>query len=70
MPASRNRSVTQKLLDLIFEKIQEIPEPRSQNGRSGDITLADIIMYALAVFHLKHPSLLSCDDRFVRLNVS
>ena len=63
MPASRNRSVTQKLLDLVFEKIQEIPEPRSQNGRSGDITLADIIMYALAVFHLKHPSLLSCDDK-------
>lgn len=63
MPVSRNRSVIQKLLDLVFEKVQEIPDPRSQNGRSGDITLVDILMYALAVFHQKNSSLLSCDDK-------
>lgn len=62
MPVSSNRSVTQQLLELIFNKVQEIPDPRSSNGRSGKITLPDIIMYALAVFHLKHPSLLSSDD--------
>ena len=63
MPVSGNYSVSQKLLDIVFEKAQEIPDPRSPNGRSGNISLTDIIMYALAVFHLKHPSLLSSDDK-------
>ncbi|MBO9483241.1 hypothetical protein [Salinisphaera sp. G21_0] len=63
MPVSSKRSVAQELLDLVFEKVQEIPDPRSSKGRSGKITLPDTIMYALAVFHLKHPSLLSSDDK-------
>lgn len=63
MPVSQNRTVTQDLLDLVFEKINDIPDPRSQKGRSGEITLPDALMYALAVFHLKHPSLLSSDDK-------
>ena len=63
MPAPRNRSITQQLLDIVFEKAQDIPDPRSSNGRTGGITLVDIIMYALAVFHLKHSSLLSCDAK-------
>ena len=63
MPVSRNRSVTQNLIDLIFEKAGVIPDPRSQKGRSGDISFLDAFMYALAVFHQKHPSLLSSDDK-------
>ena len=62
MPVSRNRSVTQNLINLVFEKVQQIPDPRSQKGRSGNISLSDAFMYALAVFHQKHPSLLSSDD--------
>ena len=63
MPVSRNRSVAQDLIDLVYEKVQEISDPRSQKGRSPDITLVDIVMYALAVFHQKHSSLLSSDDK-------
>ena len=63
MPVSRNYSVTQVLIDLIFEKAHDIPDPRSDKGRSGDISLPDAFMYALAVFHQKHSSLLSSDDK-------
>ncbi|MBE8167496.1 MAG: hypothetical protein HAW66_03905, partial [Shewanella sp.] len=62
MPIYREHSVTQDLLELIYKEAQKIPDPRSSNGQTADITLTDIIMYALAVFHLKHPSLLSSDD--------
>ncbi len=43
--------------------MQEIPDPRSQLGRSSEISLADALMYALAVLHQKNPSLLSSDDK-------
>ncbi len=62
MPIYREHSVTQDLLELIYKEAQKIPDPRPSNGPAADITLTDIIMYALAVFHLKHPSLLSSDD--------
>ena len=63
MTVSRNRSVTQDLIDLVYEKINEIPDPRPPKERSAEITLPDLLMYALAVFHLKHPSLLSSGDK-------
>ena len=63
MPVARNHSLIQNLIDLVFEKSQEIPDPRSQKGRPSEITVADALMYALAVFHQKHSSLLSSDDK-------
>ena len=66
MPVSRNRSVTQDLIDLVYEKVHEISDPRSQMGRSGDITLVDFVMYTLAVFHQKTHlclALMTNDDR-------
>ncbi|WP_067521168.1 hypothetical protein [Endozoicomonas ascidiicola] len=63
MPSSHNSSVTADLIDLVFEKVQEIPDPRSQKGRSSNISISDFFMYALGVFHNKNSSLLACDDK-------
>ncbi|WP_422443734.1 hypothetical protein [Endozoicomonas sp. ALB091] len=63
MPSSHNHSVTSDLIDIVFEKVQEIPDPRSQKGRSSNISIADFFMYGLGVFHNKNASLLTCDDK-------
>jgi len=65
LPAGANRTVRKQLnADAIFAMIKDdlkkVPDTRARNTR---IALDDIFMSALAMFHLKDPSLLQFDQR-------
>ena len=60
MPASQKKAIGDDLLALISEQVAKIPDRRSYK-LNGKISLHDAVMSALAMMHLKYPSLLQFD---------
>ncbi|MCF1459690.1 MAG: hypothetical protein LPH21_19730 [Shewanella sp.] len=57
MPASQKQALAEKLLDIVSTQAVEIVD-RRPNQLDGKISLHNAIMSALAMLHLKYPSLL------------
>ena len=60
MPASQKKAIGDDLLSLISEQVAKIPDHRTYK-LNGKISLHDAVMSALALMHLKYPSLLQFD---------
>ena len=57
MPASKRKTVAEKLISIVSKEVAKIPDYRKRVGPDS-ISLHDAIMSGFAVMHLKKPSLL------------
>ncbi len=69
MPASKQHALADDLLKLVSGHVATFPDHRPNNCESK-ISLHDVIMSALAVMHLKYPSLLAFDTERVTEEVA
>ena len=65
MPASKRKTVAEKLISIVSKEAAKIPDYRKRVGPDS-ISLHDAIMSGLAVMHLKMPSLLQFDRDYVK----
>ena len=65
MPASKRKTVAEKLISIVSKEAAKIPDYRKRVGPDS-ISLHDAIMSGLAVMHLKKPSLLQFDRDCVK----
>ena len=65
MPASKRKTVAEKLISIVSKEVAKIPDYRKRVGPDS-ISLHDAIMSGLAVMHLKKPSLLQFDRDCVK----
>ncbi len=61
MPTSKQHALADDLLSIVSGHVAKIPDDRP-NHCSSKISLHDAVMSALAVMHLKYPSLLEFDE--------